>query len=160
MIRTIYIFLLILFLPVICSSQDIITGKVIKVADGDTFTILTGGKEQIRIRLYGIDAPESKQDYGTKSRHFVNGLIYGKVVKIENKGIDRYKRVLGIVWIDSINLNEKLLENGLAWHYKHFDKSKRYADLEQHARNKKINIWSMNNPVAPWDFRKNKSKPE
>lgn len=133
-----------------------ISGKVIKVADGDTFTILTKENEQIRVRFYGIDAPERKQDYGTKSRNFVNELVYGKMVKIEDKGIDRYKRLLGVIWIDGINLNEALLENGLAWHYKQFDKSKRYAELEEKAKKNKLNIWSQENPIAPWEFRKKK----
>lgn len=56
--RLITLFLLI---PLFCFSQSQITGKVIKVSDGDTFTIFTEKKEQIRIRLYGIDAPEKKQ---------------------------------------------------------------------------------------------------
>lgn len=84
----------------------------------------------------------------------MNELIYGKVVQIESKGIDRYERTLGVVWIDKININEELLKNGLAWHYTHFDKSAEYAKLEQDAKARKINIWSMKNPVAPWEFRK------
>ena len=151
-----YILFLIYFFPVVCFLQEIITGKVIKVADGDTFTILTDQKEQIRIRLYGIDAPERKQDFGTKSRNFVDELVYNKVVKVENRGIDRYKKVLGVVWIDNANLNELLLKNGLAWHYHYFYKSKRYAELEQQARKNRINIWSLKNPIAPWEFRKQK----
>lgn len=139
-------------------SQNYITGRVIKVADGDTFTILTIDKKQVRIRLYGIDAPEKGQDYGTKSRLFVNELIYNKHVIIQSKGIDRYNRMLGIVWVDDINLNEELLKNGLAWHYKHFDKSKRYSDLEAKARKEKLNIWSLNNPIEPYEFRKAKKR--
>lgn len=117
---------------------------------------MTDQKQQIRVRFYGIDAPERKQDFGTKARKFVNDLVYNKTVKIENKGIDRYKRVLGVVWIDNTNLNEELFKNGLAWHYAYFDKSERYATLEKYARNKKINIWSMKNPIAPWEYRKQK----
>ena len=70
--------------------------KVIKISDGDTITVLSG-KEQTKVRLYGIDAPEKKQDYGQKSRQFLASLIAGQVVEVEPKGKDRYKRTLGIV---------------------------------------------------------------
>lgn len=130
-----------------------IKGKVVKVTDGDSITILTEGNRQVKIRLDGIDCPERGQDYGTKATDFTKELCAGKDVIIDSIGIDRYRRVLGIVWVDSINVNEALLINGLAWRYK-YNKSEYYLSLEQEARAQKLNIWSMKNPVAPWDFRK------
>ena len=61
--------------------------KVIKISDGDTITVLSG-KEQTKVRLYGIDAPEKKQDYGQKSRQFLASLIAGQVVEVVPKGKD------------------------------------------------------------------------
>jgi len=137
-------------------AQNVLTGKVIKVADGDTVTILTSENKQVKIRLDGIDCPERKQDFGTKAKNFTNSLCYGKVIKVNVKGLDRYGRTLGVVWAGSVNLNEELLRNGLAWHYKKYNHSQRYANIEKQAQNKKLNIWSVPNPVAPWDFRKQK----
>ena len=65
--------------------------KVIKISDGDTITVLSG-KEQTKVRLYGIDAPEKKQDYGQKSRQFLASLIAGQVVEVVPKGKDTNAR--------------------------------------------------------------------
>nr|DAL00459.1 MAG TPA: nuclease-like protein [Caudoviricetes sp.] len=54
---------LILLLPL---SLFAFSAKVIKISDGDTITVLSG-KEQTKVRLYGIDAPEKKQDYNQKT---------------------------------------------------------------------------------------------
>jgi len=45
-----------------------ITGKVVAIADGDTITVLDASNQQHKIRLDGIDAPESNQDFGSRSK--------------------------------------------------------------------------------------------
>lgn len=139
----------------ICCDPDseTITGEVVSVADGDTFTMKTYTNERIKIRLYGIDAPERGQDYGTKSREFLNDLCYGKTVEIKVMGIDQYDRTLGVVYVDGENVNEKMVREGLAWYYSHFVNDSRLDSLEQLARKEKLNIWSMKNPVPPYQFR-------
>lgn len=146
-------FILIWMLSV-CAYAQQIRGKVIKVSDGDTVTLLTDDYTQVKVRLFGIDCPEKNQDFGQKARRFVADQCLQKNVLVEKKGEDKYKRTLGIVFIDNVNLNELLLSKGLAWHYKFFSKSAKYAELEQQAKKNKINIWSQPNPIAPWDFRK------
>ena len=68
-------------------------------------TILTDSKEQVKIRLFGIDAPEKKQAFGQKSKDFLAELVAGKRVKIKEKGKDRYKRVLGVVFLNKSDIN-------------------------------------------------------
>jgi len=148
-----YLLVLLLLSTSLSTGSSTIRGKVVRIADGDTITILTEDNRQVKIRLDGIDCPERGQDYGTKATDFTRELCAGKTVTIDSIGTDRYKRVLGVVWADSVNVNEALLRNGLAWRYK-YNKSAHYLELEQQARGKKLNIWSMKNPVAPWDFRK------
>ncbi|WP_423149724.1 thermonuclease family protein [Rubrolithibacter danxiaensis] len=148
--------LLFLFITTISIAEDTLTGKVVKVADGDTITILIQDNTQVRVRLHGIDCPEKKQDFGTKAKQFTSDLCFSKTVKVEVTDVDRYGRSIGIVILpDGKILNKELLKAGLAWHYKYFDKSKELADLELVARNKKIGIWSMSNAIAPWEFRRN-----
>lgn len=106
--------------------------------------------------MLGIDAPERGQDFGTVARQQLNNLCYGKTVTIENKGEDQYGRVLGIVYIDGMNVNEYMVRNGLAWYYRHFVNDPRLDSLEQLARKEKVNIWSMKNPISPYEFRKSK----
>lgn len=150
------LFIIISFL--LFSSEATLIGKVVKVADGDTITILNAKSEQIRIRLSGIDCPEKSQAYGQKAKEFTAKLCAGKQVKVIFQSKDRYGRVLGIVIVDGINVNKELLRSGYAWHYKYFDKTKEYAELEAKARRKKIGLWQENNPIAPWEFRKIKKK--
>lgn len=140
--------------------QQIFKGRVIKVADGDTITILTEDFSQIKVRLHGIDCPERKQDFGNKAKLFTSELAFGKVVTITDLDKDRYGRTIGIVGLpDGRILNRELLKAGLAWHYKKYDNAADWANLELEARKRKIGIWSMKNPVAPWEQRKNHIKP-
>lgn len=126
-----------------------------RVADGDTFTLLVEGNKQVRVRLHGIDCPERGQPFGTVATDFAKELLNKGAVKVEQTDIDRYGRTIGIVIIaDSINLNERLLQAGLTWHYKYYDKNPKWAEMEVFAREKKIWLWKDKNPVAPWEWRK------
>lgn len=150
---------LLIFLSfILLSSSEIITGKVVKVSDGDTITILTEKNEQVRIRFSGVDCPEKSQEFGQKAKEFTANLCAGKQVKVISQSKDRYGRVLGVVMVDGVNVNKELLKEGLAWHYKQYDKSKEFANLESQARRKKIGLWAEKNPIAPWEFRKIKKK--
>jgi micrococcal nuclease len=152
---------LLLWLFSSCLSVDsgTITGRVVKVADGDTFTLLTDSKQQLRIRLAGIDCPEKKQDFGTRAQQFTSDLIFAKTVTVEKKDTDRYGRIIGVVKLaNGRSLNEELLKAGLAWHYKKHDKSSRFAGLERQAKNNRLGIWSRKDAIAPWEFRSAKRK--
>lgn len=72
-----------------------ITGKVIGVSDGDTITILDSGNRQHKIRLEGIDAPESNQAFGSRAKQSLSDLVFGKTVTVTSRKKDRYGRVLG-----------------------------------------------------------------
>ena len=135
------------------AGADSYSGKVVRVADGDTITVLRDGKPQ-KIRLQGIDTPEKAQAYGQKAKKFTLALVAGKVVRVKVVTIDRYGRTVGVVHVGSKCLNEALLRAGLAWHYKQYSKSKRYAALEKEARRKKRGLWADKNPTPPWDWRR------
>jgi len=131
------------------------TGKVIKVLDGDTVTVLRG-KESVKIRLWGIDTPERKQAFGTKAKKFTSKLVFGKIVTVEEKDIGRYGRVVGVVKLsDGTNLNQELVKNGFAWWYRQFaKKDKTLPKLEEEARKARRGLWSQKNPIPPWKFRR------
>lgn len=148
--------LFILILLAGCSQQS---GRVVSIADGDTFTILGDGNTQVKIRLYGIDCPEKKQDFGTVARQFTADKIFGKVVTIEEKDKDRYGRTVAVVHLsDGTILNEELLKAGLAWHYTAYDDNPHWSQLEATARQNHIGLWQMDEPTPPWAFRKQKRK--
>lgn len=145
-----------LFLLVMLSSfvqDNVFFGKVVRVIDGDTIVVLNDANVQIKIRLEGIDCPESNQDFGTQAKKATSGLCFGKRVKVVQSGVDRYDRVLAFVFVDDVCVNEELLKLGLAWHYKKYNQDEELAQLEATARKLKVGLWSMKEPVAPWDFR-------
>ena len=160
--RILFSLVLMLFL-LACSTAstetgNVLRGKVVRVADGDTVTILVD-ETQHRIRLDGIDCPELKQAFGRKAKDFVSDLVFGETVKVVYEDTDFYGRILGVVYAPGgVNVNEELLKAGLAWHYKQYNKSEKLARLEDAARAAKKGLWADKNPMPPWEFRKSKKK--
>lgn len=134
----------------------LLTGQAVGISDGDTFRLLMEGKETVRVRLHGVDAPEKGQDYGTQAKQMLSDLIFSKKVDVIRKNKDRYGRIVGVVYIDGLNVNEVLLSNGLVWHYTDYDKNEEWAALQSEARNNKRGLWSKRNPTPPWQWRKEK----
>ena len=150
------LFLLFLIFINTATTQDTLTGKAVRIADGDTFTLLDNNNTQTRIRLHGIDCAEKNQDFGNVATKFLGDKLKGKTVKVKVTDIDRYGRTIRIVYVDGKDINLALLKAGLAWHHKHFDKSKEYADAEIESKNNKLGLWKQPNAIAPWDWRRRK----
>jgi endonuclease YncB( thermonuclease family) len=147
--------ILALFLLSVMVPAAEIRGKVVAVLDGDTVTVLDDlDKAKFRIRLSGIDAPEKKQAFGAAAKKHLSGLIFGKMVSVRFKEVDRYGRIVGTIWIDGEDINRRMLRDGMAWHYSLFDKTPEYAEAERLAREKKRGLWIERNPVDPHHFRK------
>ena len=131
-----------------------VVGKVTRVSDGDTITILDAANVQHKIRLHGIDAPEKKQAFGEKAKQHLSSLVFGKGVIIKAQDTDRYGRTVGKVFIDGRDVNLEMLRAGFAWHYKRYDKSAVYAEAESEARQNRRGLWADSNPTKPEDFRR------
>ena len=130
-------------------------GKILKVYDGDTITILNNNNEKIRIRLFGLDAPESNQSFGNISTKNLQTLCpIDSIANVKIKDKDKYGRIVGIVFCDGVNVNANQVKNGFAWAYSEY--AYRYIPLEMLARIKKKGLWSESNPIKPSDFRKYK----
>ncbi|MDB5344313.1 MAG: nucH [Schlesneria sp.] len=129
-------------------------GKVVSIADGDTITILDPDKVQHKIRLQGIDAPEKKQAFGTKSKELLTEKIAGHQVVIEWKEKDRYGRILGEVMLGRRHINLEMVQEGMAWHYVQYSKSKELERAELQARQARRGLWADKDPIPPWEFRK------
>jgi micrococcal nuclease len=132
-------------------------GRVVSVSDGDTITVLTDQKEQIKIRLWGIDAPEAKQAYGSKAREELAGLVAGKRVEYDPKQKDRYGRIVSKVSVNGKDAGGEMLRKGFAWWYREYaKKAEYYQKLEQEAREARRGLWKDKEPIPPWEFRKKK----
>ena len=158
-LQTIFYFIIVFSLSGISHAQSTIQGKVVSIADGDTITVLQDNN-QYKIRLYGIDTPEKKQDFGQKAKQFTSDMVFKQHVKVVAYDIDRYGRTVGMVYLGQKCLNEELIKNGFAWVYKKYCSEsfcKDWLQLEQEARANKIGLWIYENPIPPWDFRRGKS---
>lgn len=147
---------LLFLLPILLSAQGL-TGKIIRVSDGDTVVLLDSDNNQHKIRLYGIDAPESKQAYGTKSKQYLSSMIAGKTVTVEYTKTDQYKRILGTIFYQGKNINEEMVRSGYVWRY-YYNKNKRLLWLQKVAKENKRGLWADKNAIDPYHFRKSKKK--
>ncbi|ENT9932950.1 thermonuclease family protein [Salmonella enterica] len=144
-------------LGVSCSVNADVTGKVVKILDGDTIEVLSG-EQATRIRLNGIDAPEKDQPYGQRSRQYLTSLIGGKqVVAVGNKK-DRYGRLLATINLNNQDVNGIQVYAGMAWAFRYQGRLtvERYGEYEQNAKSAKRGLWSQRDPIEPMKWRKYK----
>ncbi len=128
--------------------------KVTGITDGDTFTAINRDKLQIRFRMNAIDAPERKQAFSSVSTQALKDMIHGKRVTVIVHSRDPWGRYVVTVKTRKVkDVSAEVLRLGLAWHYKKYDKTPLYAELEERAREQRVGLWKDSNPVAPWDFR-------
>lgn len=141
----------------VASPSYALEGKVIKISDGDTITVLSKNLEQFKIRLYGIDCPEKKQAFGNRAKQFTADFLGNSQVEVIEYDTDRYGRIVGVVLKDGINFNEKLIEAGLAWVYTKYCKEnfcREWKIKESEAIKAEKGLWRDDNVIAPWDWRK------
>ncbi len=138
--------------------------KVIKVSDGDTISVkklknnvLDG--DLIKVRLYGVDAPEKDQDFGYESKKALMNYVMDKTIEIDVKSKDRYGRSVGVIYIGGRNINEELLRDGYVWYYEQYDKNNEKSRLlQENAMKNKLGLFSKKGYIEPWKFRKDKKK--
>ena len=115
------------------TAQNNLEGKVVRIADGDTLTVLVD-RQQVRVRLSAIDAPEKGQDFSQRSRQALADFVFDKDVRVVTHGKGRYGRVIGNVFVGDKLVNEIMVREGWAWNFVKYSKSPRLAELEREAR--------------------------
>lgn len=134
-------------------------GTVIKVADGDTLTVLIDG-EKLKVRLCGIDAPEKAQALGKESGDFLRSMALNKEVAVTRVETDRFGRTVGEVFVlDGEKFtNEALVLAGLAYHYPQYSgkcpNRDSVIEAEKIAQSKRSGVWATATSIKPWDYRK------
>jgi micrococcal nuclease len=150
-LKTTRIILGLLFINLVGYSQTY-QGSIIRVIDGDTYVFQTEEGSFV-VRMQGIDAPERDQPYSKESASFLEKYLNWEAIVIKT-GMDRYGRTLGTLIIDSIDINMLSIKNGCTWHFKKYSKDQDYANAELYASSNKIGLWSLDNQVPPWEWRK------
>jgi endonuclease YncB( thermonuclease family) len=136
------------------NTQQQITGRVNRVIDGDTVDLLDSANTRFRIRMDGIDAPESNQEYGKESTEKLSTLVLNKDVRVLSSGRDKYGRFIGRIYVDKVDVNLEMVKTGCAWHYKYYSKDEALAKAEIAAQEKELGLWSLPDPIPPWNYRK------
>lgn len=132
-------------------------GLVVGVLDGDTIDVLVDGRQSVRVRLAGIDAPEKSQDFGQLSKKSLSDLVYNKITIVQVTDTDRYGRTVGRVTVNGIDVNLEQVTRGLAWAFDRYVKDPRILAAHAQARIERRGLWGHPYPTAPWDFRRQDS---
>jgi endonuclease YncB( thermonuclease family) len=167
------VFLLLLgfLLCPVAALSETLNGRVVGVSDGDTITVLDADRQQYKIRLSGIDAPEKAQPFGQRSKENLSRLIFGREVAVEWRKKDRYGRTVGKVMVaeptcrDSncprvLDACQAQITAGMAWWYRQYAReqesgdAQRYEQAEQEARTRRTGLWTEPEPIPPWEWRK------
>lgn len=129
------------------------TGRVVKVSDGDTIQVMNNNVAE-KIRLNGIDSPESGQAYGRQAKEFTADMVAGQVVTVEVRDTDRYGRTVGeVILLDGKNLNREIVTAGYAWWYRKYSNDASLGRLEEEARSARKGLWRDSRPMPPWEWR-------
>lgn len=147
---------------------ETLIGIVVGVSDGDTLTVLDAKRQQHKVRLSGIDAPEKAQPFGQRSKENLSRLVFKKEVAVEWTTNDRYGRIVGKVMVQpadcptcpkTLDAGQAQLSVGLAWWYRKYAKDQspedrgRYESEEQEAKARRVGLWQDTDPVPPWVWR-------
>lgn len=131
------------------------TGKVVGVTDGDTITVLRGGGgTTVKVRLAEIDAPEKAQAFGAKAKQSLAELAYGRSVLVIEQGEDKYRRTLGRIHIDGLDINAEQVRRGMAWVYRRYSKDAALLQMEEEAKASRRGLWVDDDPQPPWGWRR------
>jgi endonuclease YncB( thermonuclease family) len=161
--RLLPIIVLILLLAGNASAGRIIEGMVRTVYDGDTILMVTREESRLKIRLYGIDAPETKksdkpgQPFGNIAKRTLMYKIIGRRVSAEIIDIDQYQRAVAVIRYEGRDINREMVSEGMAWAYRQYLQApyeSEYIGSENRARSRRTGIWRESNPQPPWEFRK------
>ena len=141
-------------------AEEWVSGRVVSVSDGDTAVIDTTNHEVLRVRFYGVDAPESAnehwpaQPYAAEATAFMRTLIGNKAVRVRLTGARTYRREVGEIFVAERSASQALLAAGLGWWYRKFAPHDReLARLERQARRQRVGLWQDEGREPPWRYR-------
>jgi endonuclease YncB( thermonuclease family) len=132
-----------------------LAGRVVGLSDGDTLTLLTIERRQVRVRLGEIDTPESRQPYGTRAQQVLSEMVFGKDVRVVVQDTDRYGRTVGRVYQGLLDVNAEMVRQGAAWVYRQYSRDASLLQLEAEARATRRGLWALpeTERTPPWEWR-------
>lgn len=139
------------------------SGTVVSVHDGDTITVKDAQGKRHKVRIYGVDAPEQGQDYGTEARDMTARMVMGKSVEVipAQKGKSYKHEVAGIVMLNALVVQDVLVSTGLAWVDDRYCKLQICDLWRMHQADAKRaepprGLWADEGATPPWKWRRKK----
>jgi endonuclease YncB( thermonuclease family) len=131
-------------------------GRVVGITDGDTLTLLTPERREVKIRLAEIDTPESRQPYGTRARQALSDLAFRRDVRVDVQDTDRYGRTVGRIYAGRVDVNAEMVRRGAAWVYRRYSHDPLLLVLENEARQAQRGVWALpeSQRTPPWEWRR------
>jgi len=130
--------------------------QVIGITDGDTIKLLVE-QQEVSIRIHGIDAPERKQPFGTRSRQSLSELCWGKDATYKKTG-KSWSRITAHVYCDGVNVGTEQVRRGMAWAEPRYNRDPALPELQDRARTERRGLWADKEAVPPWEWRRGKNK--
>lgn len=139
-----------------------VAGFVRAVYDGDTVLLATASNNKLKVRLYGVDAPETRkpdkpgQPFGDVAKRTLMYKIMGRQVSAEIVEKDQYDRSVAVIRYEGRDINREMVSEGMAWAYRQYlggAYASDYIGAEEQARRMRKGLWRDNNPLPPWEFR-------
>lgn len=128
------------------------TARVERVDDGDTLRVVMNGR-QVRVRIFGVDAPELDQPYGREALDVARRLLADRTVTVIERDTDPYDRLVASLSVEGRDIGAELVRAGAAWHFTQFSDSAALAVAEREARAARRGLWADANPTPPWEYR-------
>ena len=150
-----------LMLLTTATNAGTLTGHVVGITDGDTLTLLVD-RQQYKIRIAGIDAPERHQAWGDKSKLNISRLSFSQQAVADCPKVDRWGRQICKVTVNGVDIGLEQVKDGMAWWYRKYAKEQAaedqpiYENAELMAKLRRLGLWGDTNPMPPWDFRREK----
>lgn len=150
----------------LCASVTVLAGQSLKpfagfvcwIKDGDSVLIRSNG-HKVEVRLWGVDAPEYKQQGGKEALRFLIKLIKGKNVKVVPVESGKYGRLIAKIYYGKKYVNLEIIKAGHGWWYKYYAlKAKDFEQAQEEAKKAKRGLWAADNPINPREYRKRHKK--
>lgn len=136
-----------------------ISGRIVRVVDGDTVILRQLDGREATVRVHGIDAPVSEQPHGEGATKYLTMLALDKEVTADCPKKDQYGRLVCRIISKGADVGQSMLWAGWAWHCKFYQNAQteadraRYASAEDFAREGRLGLWADASAVAPWEYR-------
>jgi endonuclease YncB( thermonuclease family) len=128
--------------------KEELSGRVVAVADGDTFTLAAADNKRVRVRLSQVDAPDRGKPWGRSAKRALSSLVLSKTVRVVASGRDLGGHTLGRVFVKDVDVNAEMVRRGAAYAYREYLSDALLVSVEDEARTARRGMWSLRSAAS------------